>query len=134
MAEAGLASRARGSRRGRGDRAPKPETETYEAKSHEHDRGDAKSHLTVSGGWAVFVSDSDPAPKQKEPTQPTSGQRCGHGESHFGEHHGWANIKVVQQMLGHKNASMTLDRYGHLYTDNLEDLAERLDERFRGAA
>ncbi len=26
-----------------------------------------------------------------------------------------ANIKVVQQMLGHKSATMTLDLYGHLF-------------------
>ena len=30
-----------------------------------------------------------------------------------------ANVKVVQQMLGHKNASMTLDLYSHLYTEDL---------------
>jgi hypothetical protein len=37
-------------------------------------------------------------------------------------------------MLGHKNASMTLDVYGHLYTEDLEALSDRLDERYRGAA
>lgn len=45
-----------------------------------------------------------------------------------------ANVKVVQRMLGHKNASMTLDLYSHLYTEDLEDLAARLDERYRNAA
>jgi len=45
-----------------------------------------------------------------------------------------ANIKAIQQMLGHKRASMTLDVYGHLYTEDLEALADRLDERYRGAA
>lgn len=45
-----------------------------------------------------------------------------------------ANIKVIQRMLGHMTASVTLDRYGHLYTEDLEDLADRLDERFRSAA
>jgi integrase len=45
-----------------------------------------------------------------------------------------ANIKAVQRMLGHKHASMTLDVYGHLYTEDLEDLANRLDERIRGVA
>lgn len=43
------------------------------------------------------------------------------------------NIKAVQRMLGHKNASMTLDQYGHLYTEDLSDLADRLDEKFRAA-
>jgi len=45
-----------------------------------------------------------------------------------------ANVKVVQRMLGHRHASMTLDRYGHLYTEDLEAVAEKLDERFRGVA
>ena len=37
-------------------------------------------------------------------------------------------------MLGHKTASMTLDVYGHLYTEDLEDLVDRLDDRIRGVA
>lgn len=45
-----------------------------------------------------------------------------------------ANIKAVQRMLGHKHASMTLDRYSHLFTEDLEALAERLDEVYRSAA
>jgi integrase len=38
-----------------------------------------------------------------------------------------ANVKVVQQMLGHATASMTLDLYGHLFPDQLDDIASRLD-------
>ena len=38
-----------------------------------------------------------------------------------------ANVKVVQQMLGHKSATMTLDQYGHLFGDDLDTIAERLD-------
>lgn len=38
-----------------------------------------------------------------------------------------ANVKVVQQMLGHKSAVMTLDLYGHLFGDQLDDVADRLD-------
>ncbi len=45
-----------------------------------------------------------------------------------------ANIKAVQRMLGHKNASMTLDRYSHLFTEDLEELALRLDQVYRNAA
>lgn len=30
-------------------------------------------------------------------------------------------------MLGHASATVTLDRYGHLYGDQLDDLADRLD-------
>jgi integrase len=43
------------------------------------------------------------------------------------------SVEAVQRSLGHKSAVMTLDRYGHLWPDELEDLAERLD-RARAAA
>jgi hypothetical protein len=42
-----------------------------------------------------------------------------------------ANVKVVQQMLGHKSAVMTLDLYGHLFGDQLDDVADRLDSAAR---
>jgi integrase len=38
-----------------------------------------------------------------------------------------ADVKVVQKMLGHKSATMTLDQYGHLFDDRLDDVADRLD-------
>jgi site-specific recombinase XerD len=38
-----------------------------------------------------------------------------------------ASIKAVQKMLGHKSATLTLDRYGHLYADELQSVADRLD-------
>jgi integrase len=38
-----------------------------------------------------------------------------------------ADVKVVQKMLGHKSATMTLDQYGHLFDDRLDDIADRLD-------
>jgi integrase len=38
-----------------------------------------------------------------------------------------ANIKVVQTMLGHKTATMTWDLYGHLFDDDLDAVAQRLD-------
>jgi site-specific recombinase XerD len=31
-----------------------------------------------------------------------------------------ANIKALQNMLGHESAGLTLDRYGHLYRSNVE--------------
>jgi integrase len=39
-----------------------------------------------------------------------------------------ANVKVVQRHLGHSTATQTLDRYAHLFTEDLEAVAERLDE------
>jgi len=38
-----------------------------------------------------------------------------------------ADVKVVQMMLGHKTATMTLDLYGHLFPDRLDVLADRMD-------
>jgi integrase len=36
-----------------------------------------------------------------------------------------ADVKVVQKMLGHKSATMTLDQYGHLFDDRLDEIADR---------
>ena len=44
-----------------------------------------------------------------------------------------ADVKVVQSMLGHASAAMTLDRYGHLLPSAAADVAERLDEMARTA-
>ena len=38
-----------------------------------------------------------------------------------------ADVKVVQEMLGHASATMTLDLYGHLYGDRLDEVADRMD-------
>ena len=38
-----------------------------------------------------------------------------------------ADVKVVQQMLGHASATMTLDLYGHLFDDRLDEVADALD-------
>jgi len=42
-----------------------------------------------------------------------------------------ADVKVVQQMLGHKSATMTLDLYGHLFPDRLDEIADALDAAAR---
>jgi Site-specific recombinase XerD len=38
-----------------------------------------------------------------------------------------ANVKIVQTMPGHKSATMTLDLYGHLFGDQLDELADAMD-------
>ena len=43
-----------------------------------------------------------------------------------------ANVKVLQQMLGHASAAMTLDVYAGLFADNLDEVADRLDQAFEG--
>ncbi|HEX6236757.1 MAG TPA: site-specific integrase [Acidimicrobiales bacterium] len=45
-----------------------------------------------------------------------------------------ANPKVVQQMLGHASAAMTLDVYAGLFNADLDDVADRLDEAASRAA
>lgn len=39
-----------------------------------------------------------------------------------------ANVKAVQRMLGHASAAMTLDVYADLFGDDLDAVADRLDE------
>ncbi len=36
-------------------------------------------------------------------------------------------MKVVQRLLGHKTAVLTLDRYGHLFPDGLDAVADAFD-------
>ncbi len=38
-----------------------------------------------------------------------------------------ADVKVVQLMLGHKSATMTLDLYGHLFPDRLDVVADAME-------
>ena len=37
-----------------------------------------------------------------------------------------ADVKVVQLMLGHSSAAMTMDVYGHLFSDRLDEVADAL--------
>ena len=39
-----------------------------------------------------------------------------------------ASVKAVQRMLGHASAAMTLDVYSGLFEDDLDGLADRMDE------
>jgi integrase len=45
-----------------------------------------------------------------------------------------ANVKVVQRMLGHATAAMTLDLYGHLLDDDLTGVADALGKAIESAA
>jgi integrase len=38
-----------------------------------------------------------------------------------------ANVKVLQTLLGHKTATLTLDLYGHLFPDDLGRIADAFD-------
>ncbi|WP_342716080.1 site-specific integrase [Geodermatophilus amargosae] len=39
-----------------------------------------------------------------------------------------ANVKAVQRMLGHASAALTLDTYADLFDDDLDAVADRLDD------
>lgn len=41
-----------------------------------------------------------------------------------------AHPKAIQSHLGHRSITTTLDRYGHLFEDEHEKLAERIDEAY----
>ena len=45
-----------------------------------------------------------------------------------------ANVKVVQKLLGHKTAVLTLDRYGHLHPDDLDAVATAFDTAAQSTA
>jgi integrase len=44
-----------------------------------------------------------------------------------------ANVKAVQRMLGHASAAMTLDTYADLFDDDLDAVADRLDQVLRAS-
>jgi integrase len=45
-----------------------------------------------------------------------------------------ANVKAVQRMLGHASTTMTLDVYADLFEDDLDQVADRLDQAARQGA
>ena len=45
-----------------------------------------------------------------------------------------ATAKVLQTLLGHKTATLTLDRYGHLFPDDLGRIADAFDKAAENTA
>jgi integrase len=45
---------------------------------------------------------------------------------------GGADVKNVQNMLGHKDATMTLNTYAERWDEGLDDVAKRMDQMFGG--
>jgi integrase len=41
------------------------------------------------------------------------------------------SVKEVQEHLGHSSITVTFDRYGHLFPENLDRLADGLEETYR---
>jgi len=44
-----------------------------------------------------------------------------------------ADVKVVQQMLGHSSATMTLDTYGHPFEDRLDEVGDAMERASEAA-
>lgn len=40
-----------------------------------------------------------------------------------------ADVKLVQQMLGHKDATETLNTYAHLWPDRIQEVADLMETR-----
>lgn len=67
----------------------------------------------------------------KEPTTPVFPRVTAHALRHTAASlaiSAGANVKVVQRMLGHSSAAMTLDVYADLFDDDLTGVADKLDE------
>lgn len=67
----------------------------------------------------------------EEPTTPVFPRVTAHALRHTAASlaiRAGANVKVVQRMLGHSSAAMTLDVYADLFDDDLTGVADRLDE------
>jgi hypothetical protein len=43
-------------------------------------------------------------------------------------------VKVLQTLLSHKTATLTLDRYGHLFPDDLGKIADAFDKAAKTTA
>jgi len=41
-----------------------------------------------------------------------------------------ADVKAIQQQLGHRNATVTLNIYTHLFEGDLDEVMDRLDAHF----
>lgn len=69
--------------------------------------------------------------KDGEPTTPAFPRITAHALRHTAASlaiSSGANVKVVQRMLGHASAAMTLDVYADLFDDDLTAVADKLDE------
>ena len=81
------------------------------------------------------MSAGSPSPR---PTDAGSG-RAGHGPTSGTQRRplaiaSGASVKAVQRMLGHASAAMTLDVGSGLFEDDLDGLADRMDESSARAA
>lgn len=75
----------------------------------------------------------DKAVKRCQENDPTFPRVTAHGLRHVAAGllvNAGASVKVVQRQLGHKHASMTLDRYAELWDDGLDEISATVDGLF----
>ncbi|GAA2182176.1 hypothetical protein GCM10009847_26750 [Leucobacter tardus] len=96
--------------------------------------GDGKMHVRLphaKSGWFTKAVKAAQAADASFPTITPHGLR--HTAASFAVSSG-VNVKVVQRMLGHKSAAMTLDTYADLFDGDLDDVAERMERNVLEAA
>lgn len=83
-----------------------------------------------SCGWPTSVVATSTARRRRLVSRVSTRTSCGTQPPRWPAAAG-ATVKSVQRMLGHASATLTLDRYGHLLADELDDVAARLDDAMR---
>ena len=93
------------------------------------------SWLSGAVGRCIATTDQQRAKEAaetgKEPTTPAFPRITAHDLRHTAASlaiSSGANVKAIQRMLGHASAAMTLDVYADLFDDDLDTLADALDE------
>lgn len=95
--------------------------------------GPPSSHDSWLSGAVQRCQDAADAAREKEgkePTTPVFPRITAHALRHTAASlaiSAGANVKVVQRMLGHSSAAMTLDVYADLFDDDLTGVADKLD-------
>jgi hypothetical protein len=81
----------------------------------------------MSAAGPLRKETEEASPIQQSETVGESGRPIGkHGRAALLIAQG-AHPKAIQAHLGHSSIQVTMDRYGHLFPDALEHLADRLD-------
>lgn len=94
--------------------------------THRHGGGYLK-HPHSYNGWFVRALSAAGIEKKLTPHD------LRHSAASFAVTSG-ASVKLVQQMLGHKSAAMTLDVYADLFEDELDSVAAAMDAAYRSVA
>ncbi|WP_100520632.1 site-specific integrase [Mycobacteroides abscessus] len=80
---------------------------------------------------AAIAARAKESKRDKDPTTPVFPRVTAHALRHTAASlaiSAGANVKVIQRMLGHSSAAMTLDVYADLFDDDLTGVADKLDE------